>query len=225
MRVEVKFCGLTRPEDAARAAELGASYAGVIFAGGPRLVTTERARTILDAACATRPGIRRVGVFAAEAPDRIARVATSASLDVIQLHGDPSPRTVTEVRSEVPGVLWTVVRVAGDELPDSLGELLAVADGVVLDARVEGRLGGTGVALPWQALSARLRRLRAAAGVRARLVLAGGLHAGNVGEAVAMLSPDVVDVSSGVESAPGIKDHALMRAFAEAASGDRAGAR
>ena len=237
MTVEIKFCGLTRPEDAAHAATLGAAYVGVIFAGGPRTVSEERARRILDAASTVRAGIRRVGVFAADTPARIARVAAAASLDVIQLHADPSVRTVSELRGAIAGAVWVVVRVAGERLPDGTGAMFAAADGVVLDARVDGRLGGTGVALPWHALAGHLRAVRgdipgnghpssaSPAAARARLVLAGGLRPANVLAAITELAPEIVDVSSGVESAPGIKDHSLMRAFAEAAGACPAGSR
>ena len=97
----------------------------------------------------------------------------------------------------------------GGEIPAGLDELFDAAEAVVLDARVAGTLGGSGQPLDWAQLApgvARVRRGRA-------LVLAGGLRPDNVGEAIAALAPDVVDVSSGVECAPGIKDHALMRAF------------
>jgi phosphoribosylanthranilate isomerase len=97
--------------------------------------------------------------------------------------------------------------------------LFSAADAVVLDAAVDGRLGGTGVPLPWATVA------RALDGVRgsAPLVLAGGLRAENVGLAIEALAPDVVDVSSGVEAAPGVKDHERMRRFAEAVR--RAGTR
>lgn len=202
---DLKFCGLTRPEDAAAAASLGAGYLGVIFAGGPRLVDAERAALVLRAARSTA---RRVGVFGSQAPSEIGQITRAAGLDVVQLHADPSPDDIAAVRAESSAEIWAVVRV-GSELPDGLDELFDVAEAVVLDARVAGTLGGSGRALDWGGLAeavARVRRGRA-------LVLAGGLRPNNVGEAIAALAPDVVDVSSGVESAPGIKDHALMRAF------------
>jgi phosphoribosylanthranilate isomerase len=89
---------------------------------------------------------------------------------------------------------------------------MTVADAVVLDAKVSGRLGGTGTAFDWDGVARTLDRQR----VRARIVLAGGLNQDNVAQAVRIVAPDIVDVSSGVESAPGIKDHARMRAFGDA---------
>lgn len=207
--VEIKFCGLTRAEDAAQAAVLGAAYAGVIFAGGPRRVTAERAASIFAELPAS---VRRVGVFDARPPAQIAEIASAVGLDAVQLHGDPSAERVAELRALFDGRVWAVARSANAELPTALVELLDAADAVVLDALVDGKLGGSGVALPWRAIAPALAELRRGR----RLVLAGGLRPENVGEAIACLEPDVVDVSSGVESAPGIKDHARMRAFRDA---------
>ena len=206
----VKFCGLARVEDAAAGAALGASYLGAIFAGGPRLVTPAAARAMFDRAAGT---FRRVGVFAALEPAAIAAIADEVALDVVQLHADPSPEAVEALRRRFGGEVWAVVRTASAELPSGVASLFDAADAVVLDAKVGGVLGGTGVALDWPALAPAVRRLR---GDR-RLVLAGGLQPDNVARAIAILDPDVVDVSSGVEIAPGVKDHARMAAFAAAA--------
>lgn len=207
--VEIKFCGLTRPEDARHAASLGAAYAGVVFAGGPRQVTVERAVEIL---AALPDSVRRVGVFAARPAAEIADVAARAGLDAVQLHGDPTAERVAELRAAFGGGVWAVVRSANGELPPGLGDLLDASDAVVLDALVAGKLGGSGVALPWRAMAPALDAVRRGR----RVVLAGGLRPENVAEGIACLAPDVVDVSSGVESAPGIKDHARMRAFRDA---------
>lgn len=207
--VEIKFCGLTRPEDAAHAAALGASYAGVIFAGGPRRVSPDRASAIL---AGLPSSVRRVGVFAEQSAGEIAEIASTVALDAVQLHGDPSAARVEELRAVYDGHVWAVVRSADGALPPGVQELLDVTDAVVLDALVPGKLGGSGVALPWRAIATALGALRRGR----RLVLAGGLRAENVGEAIACLAPEVVDVSSGVESTPGIKDHARMRAFRDA---------
>jgi len=209
--VELKFCGLMRPEDAARAGELGARYLGVIFAGGPRRLTAARAREVLDGSGARA---LRVGVFGAAAADEIAAVVNDARLDIVQLHGDPSPEAVDAVRRSTRARVWAVMRVL-DSLPPSAGELLAAADALLIDARVNGSLGGTGVAIEWDAIAEELSAIRGGG----RIVLAGGLVPENVARAIGALRPDVVDVSSGVESAPGIKDHARMRAFAAAVAG------
>lgn len=205
----VKFCGLTRVEDAAGGAALGARYLGVIFAGGPRLLAADRAAALFAAVPGT---YGRVGVFGSQTPAEIADIARDVGLDAVQLHGDPSAGAVDKVRASFAGEVWAVVRTSGVELPSDLGALFAAADAVVLDARVAGSLGGTGVALDWEALAPRLEGARRGG----RLVLAGGLTPDNVGRAALLLAPDVVDVSSGVERAPGIKDATRMRAFVNA---------
>lgn len=209
----VKFCGLTRPEDAAMAASLGAMYAGVIFAGGPRQLTPERARAVLGAAV----GPARVGVFGAQPPEAIAAIARDVALDVVQLHGDPDADDVERMRDHFRGEIWAVVRCEGADVPPQTRALFEAADAVVLDAKVPGQLGGTGVAVAWHQLRDILAPWR-----NAGLVLAGGLTPANVAEAVRALAPQVVDVSSGVEVAPGVKDHERMRAFRRAATGGAA---
>lgn len=212
---DVKFCGLTRAEDAREAARLGAAYVGAIFAGGPRSVTANQAKEIFDAAPAGPLGPSAVGVFGADDIDAIAANAVSAGVEVIQLHGDPRAADVRAMRRRFGARVWAVARADGSVLPDWTEELFHEADAVVLDARVKGKLGGTGVALEWGALADSVAALRG----RTPVVLAGGLRPENVAEAVRLLAPDVVDVSSGVESSPGIKDHAKMRAFFDAARG------
>lgn len=201
---EIKFCGLTRPEDARAASEVGAAYAGVIFAGGPRRVIPDVARAVLDHA----GGARRVGVFGTQGTAEVERVARAVGLDVVQLHADPTPEVVRAARAATGAQVWAVVRLAGGVLPGGIEELAAAADAIVLDARVEGQLGGTGVSLAWESL--------ALPPAVARLVLAGGLTPDNVARGIRALRPEIVDVSSGVERSPGIKDEAAMRAFAAA---------
>lgn len=206
--VEIKFCGMTRSEDAAFAATLGARYVGVIFADGPRRLTPDRAEQVVSALPAS---VARVGVFGGHSADDVAEHAARLSLDVVQLHGDLDARLIADVRQRWSGSVWAVHRVAaGAPLGPGVGDLFDTADAVVLDARVDGRLGGTGVALPWRELRESLDPLRDR---RARFVLAGGLKPENVADAIEALAPDVVDVSSGVEVYPGIKDHDRMHAF------------
>jgi phosphoribosylanthranilate isomerase len=209
----VKFCGLTRVEDAREATRLGAAYVGAIFAGGPRHVTPARAREVFAAAAG---GPAAVGVFGADDVDSIAADAITAGVEVIQLHGDPRAADIRAMRKRFGGNVWAVARADGSTLPEWAEELFHEADAVLLDAHVRGRLGGTGVALAWDALADSVGALRG----QTPVVLAGGLNPGNVAEAVRLLAPDVVDVSSGVESAPGIKDHVMMRAFYDAAQGN-----
>lgn len=211
---DVKFCGLTRPEDAALAVELGASYAGVIFAGGPRLLTPARAAEVLRPTVGSRT--KRVGVLGQQEPSAAMEIADAAGLDVLQLsYGADRARRVG-LRNIFRGSLWAVVHIRPGDARSADDPLQWFDDGVdalVLDAAVPGQLGGTGVALDWAALAPEVERLRR----RGRVVLAGGLRPSNVADAVSLARVEVVDVSSGVESAPGIKDPELMRAFAKAA--------
>ena len=209
MAVELKFCGLTRAEDAAFAASLGAAYVGVIFAESPRRVDSSTAPGIVAPA---RGRAKAVGVFGAASIETVATVAAAVPLDVVQLHGDPSPGAVERLRPFFSGEVWAVIRIADAELPPETAALLSVADAVVLDAKVSGQLGGTGTTFDWERVAKTLDRQR----VRSRIVLAGGLTDENVAHAVRIVAPDIVDVSSGVESAPGIKDHSRMRAFSDA---------
>jgi phosphoribosylanthranilate isomerase len=205
--VEVKFCGMTRPEDARVAAGLGARYVGVIFAGGPRNLDPARAREVLDAAGA---GVERVGVFGKHSPAEIGRIAREARLDIVQLHADPTVLDVRAVSDSSGARVWAVVRVSGDLALDGLLELWEASDALVLDSKAIGSLGGTGTTFDWNAVEG-------AAGQRVRpLVVAGGLTAANVAGAIETLAADIVDVSSGVESSPGIKDHRRMAEFMDA---------
>lgn len=211
--MRVKLCGMTRPEDAAAAVSAGADFIGVIFAGGPRTLTVARAREVLEPA---RGRAVAVGVFGPQAAAEIGAVARTLALGAVQLHGDPTADDVAAMRREFAGPVWAAHRMAGATVGAGGQALFGVADAVVLDARDADVLGGSGRRLPWAALAPGVAPLR---GGHAALVLAGGLDPSNVAEAVRLVDPDVVDVSSGIESAPGIKDHDRMRAFIDAARG------
>ena len=210
---EIKFCGLTRPEDAQAAGAAGAAYIGVILAEGPRLVTPARAREVLGG-CSSP--VARVGVFGRVSIENIARAVDEAGLDVVQLHADPRPDFLRAVRQRTRAKVWAVLRVT-DSLPHDAADLFDAADAVLIDAKVDGKLGGSGVPVAWSSIASELHAVRNGR----RLVLAGGLRPENVARAIAALAPDVVDVSSGVESAPGIKDHDRMREFASAVAGSQ----
>ena len=208
MPAEVKICGLTRAVDAECADAAGASYLGVIFAGGPRERTPAEARATLSGRRA-----RKVGVFGGQSAGEIAGIATLVGLDVLQLHGASDPARIAAVRAATGLEVWAVVRTATGVLSIADEELADAADALLIDALVPGQLGGRGVTLPWLALGESLDAMASGH----RIVLAGGLTAGNVGEAIDYVSPMVVDVSSGVESSPGIKDQTLVRVFIAAA--------
>ena len=131
MRADIKFCGMTRPEDARAGAALGAAYVGVIFAGGPRTLSFARADEVLAALVESPDAPRTVGVFGHAPPEEIAATAERLRLNVVQLHADPGSHTVEQLRHRFQGEIWPVVRVDGDELPDDAGDLFASADAVV----------------------------------------------------------------------------------------------
>ena len=122
MSAEIKFCGLTRAEDADVAVSLGASYVGVIFAGGPRSLTVRQA---IDVLAATPVAVRRVGVFADQPPEEIARTAEQLELTVVQLHGASSPERIAAVRRSFLGQIWSVCRVSGTPLPVGVADVMA----------------------------------------------------------------------------------------------------
>ena len=208
MPADVKICGLTRSVDAEFADAAGASYLGVIFAGGPRERTPDDARATLSGRRA-----RKVGVFAAQAPSAIADIASHVGLDVLQLHGASDPARIAAVRAATGLEVWAVVRTATGVLTQADEELADSADALLVDALAPGQLGGSGLTIPWLQLGESLDGMASGH----RIILAGGLRAENVAEAIDYVSPMVVDVSSGVESSPGIKDQKLVRAFIAAA--------
>ncbi len=208
----VKICGLTRVGDAAHAAHTGAAYLGAIMASGPRLLTLERARAVLGL---RRHEVQRVVVFGDQQPDEVIGAVRALDLDIAQLHGTCTADAIHAIRRETGRTVWPVLRVAGTTLPEGAAALAAAAGAVVLDAHVLGQLGGTGVTLDWSGLQDAVGGLRASVpGVR--IILAGGLRPANVIDAIRLLSPDVVDVSSGVESETGVKDPVLVEQFVAA---------
>ncbi len=208
MATEIKICGLTRAIDAEYADAAGVEYLGTIFAGGPRERTPMQARETLSGRRA-----RRVGVFGLQSDQEIAAVVDTVGLHVVQLHHPADAKRVADVRAATGAEVWAVVRTADGLLPDAMEALCEAADAILLDALVPGQLGGSGVPVPWDRLGESLDALD----YHPRIVLAGGLTADNVAEAIDLVAPNGVDVSSGVEASPGVKDHSRLRAFIAAA--------
>ena len=207
----IKFCGITRPVDAKHATQLGASYVGVIFAESPRQVDDATARAVFEAA---GDQVAHVAVFGDDRVENITARALEIGADIVQLHAIAGAKSIDDLRRTFRGKIWAVVSVdpGSHELPPEARDLADAADAVLLDARVDGKSGGTGRTLNWVSLAASIAALRD----RTELILAGGLTPENVASAIGAMRPDMVDVSSGVETAPGIKDPRKMEAFAEA---------
>lgn len=209
MPVRVKCCGLTRLEDVRAAVQLGADYLGFVFAPGPRSLTLERAEGLSGEARALGFPGGLVGVFVDAAPELLEEAAMRCDLDILQLHGGEDPRRVAEASALRP--VWKVLHVRADSTPS---ELLAAAGrhaaaAYLLDTHAAGRAGGTGVPFPHE-LAAGFARAHPT-------VLAGGLTAENVIAAIRVVRPFAVDVSSGIESSPGVKDRGRIAAFLRAA--------
>jgi phosphoribosylanthranilate isomerase len=198
VRTRIKVCGITRLEDALACVEAGVDVLGFNFwPGSKRHVTVAQAAEI---AAALPPGLLRVGVFVRAMPADVRSTVAALGLGAVQLHGDEDPADYLD--AGVP--LWQVLRIESS-LP---GSVSARAAEVMLDARVEG-FGGSGKSFDWSLVHGARR-------YGLPFWLAGGLTPANVGEAVRRAEPPGVDVASGVESRPRMKDPALVRAFVAA---------
>jgi phosphoribosylanthranilate isomerase len=203
---KIKVCGIMRPDEAAFAVSAGASYLGVVFAEGPRTVTPDIAREIVAAA----GGVAVMGVFVDQPVDEILQICDRAGLSGAQLHGTYSPASAARLRAAGLEV-WRVVRIAAPSDLDLLAEAANESDAVLVEPKVAHVRGGAG--LPLDLAVAREARSRLAGHPMA---LAGGLTAETVSEALALVRPEIVDVSSGVERLPGIKDLDKIARFVEA---------
>jgi phosphoribosylanthranilate isomerase len=195
--MRVKICGITDPRDAALAAELGASAIGMVFwPSSPRHVDLARAREIV---AALPPDVNAIGVFVNQTREAAA-IARELGLAAVQMHGDETPADYADFRSPI----IRAVAVRGEETHAAAA---AVPDWVtvLLDAHDPVNRGGTGRVIDWSVAAAIARRRP--------VYLSGGVTPENVGAAIATVRPFAIDVSSGVESAPGRKDPAKLRAL------------
>ncbi len=208
----IKVCGLTRAEDARLAAELGAWALGFVLTGSPRRVRAGEAAELI--AAATRADYGASGEKPGRSPHAVAVVTTEpagwvadalaeSGADAVQLSAGADGPGVAQIREAAARLRRRPLVIAAADTPD-----VALADFVLLDARTAGAYGGTGETLDWEALAA-----DPATPAGDVVVLAGGLLPDNVGAAIAALRPAAVDLSSGVESAPGVKDHQGLRDF------------
>lgn len=196
MRTRVKICGVTRIEDALAAVELGADAVGFVFAeGSPRRVSIEQAKAIADK---MPPFAAKVGVFTAE-DSSVLDTINAVSLNYIQLHGGQSDDFAKTIGAER---VIRAIRVSGIESLHEIKKYPSAA-AYLLDAWHPNLLGGSGVSFDWQ-----IAEEAAKSGIR--VILAGGLTPNNICEAIRTVKPFAVDISSGVESSPGIKEYKKM---------------
>lgn len=198
--VRVKICGITSIEDALAAVDSGADALGFVFYDrSPRKVAPEAAAEIV---AALPPFVTKVGVFVDSPLEMIDEIVSFCKLDSVQLHGQESPEFC---RALFPRVV-KAFRVNGYGTVDEVGKYRAAA--YLLDAYHPAIVGGTGETFDWE--------IARTIGATRRVILAGGLNAANVRQAIATVKPYGVDVSTGVESSPGKKDAELVRAFIKA---------
>ncbi|MBU2739355.1 phosphoribosylanthranilate isomerase [Acidithiobacillus concretivorus] len=195
--IRAKICGITHVDDAVAAARVGADAVGLVFyEKSPRAVSVSRAREILQA---LPPFVSSVGLFVNADPATIERVLDGCPLDTLQFHGDEPP----DFCRRFGRPYLKVLRVSGEEDLRRPVDDYFDAQGLLLDCAVAGHWGGSGQSFAWWKLP----------DLGKPLILAGGLRADNVQEAIRVACPYAVDVSSGVEQSPGIKDHDKMGQF------------
>jgi phosphoribosylanthranilate isomerase len=201
VRTRIKFCGITRPSDALRGAELGIDAIGLVFTrASQRFVGVSQARAIR---AVLPPFVTAVALFMDDEPGWIEEVVSGVQPDVLQFHGNESDGFAASFsRPYIKALPMASIADASRQVAAYPG-----ASGILLDSHARGARGGTGETFDW---------MRIPAGTGRPFVLAGGLAAHNVAHAIATVRPYAVDVSSGIESAPGIKDVAKMRAFVAA---------
>lgn len=209
--IKVKICGLTRPEHVHWVAEAGAAYAGfVFFPKSPRNLSLAAAREI---AIEAPPGLAKVGLVVDADDAALDALMAQVPLDMLQLHGHETPARVADVRARYGLPVMKAVGIAGAGDLAQLDDYAAVADQLLVDAKPPRDAvlpGGNGLSFDWRLLAGRKYWTRP-------WMLAGGLTPGNVAEAVRLTGARQLDVSSGVETAPGVKDRDLITAFVAAA--------
>ncbi|NWB89970.1 phosphoribosylanthranilate isomerase [Pseudomonas agarici] len=199
--VRSKICGITRIEDALAAVEAGADAIGLVFyAQSPRAVTFQRARAII---AALPPFVTTVGLFVNVSRCELGEILDAVPLDTLQFHGD-------ETREQCEGFHRPYIKALrvkpGDDIAAAC-QAYPSASAILLDSYVEGVPGGTGEAFDWSLVPQ---------GLSKPIILAGGLDAQNVADAIAQVRPYAVDTSGGVERSKGIKDPAKIKAFIQA---------
>lgn len=216
MPLDIKICGLKTPETLAAALDGGASHVGFIFfAKSPRYVEPELAGRLREAA----RGRAQVVAVTVDADDAfLDRIASETKPDLLQLHGKETPDRVAEVKARYGLPVMKALSVSEAADLDRIAPYLGIADRFLFDAKPpKGSVlpGGNGVSFDWRLLQKLDPKLD--------YLLSGGLNAQNIGEALALADPPGIDISSGVESAPGVKDTGLIDGFFRAVRAARAG--
>lgn len=195
MSLTIKICGLTRTEDISSAVGYGANALGFVFAKSPRQLGIAQAQSLVTA---VPDGVCRIGLFMDQSRADIEAVLDHVELDWLQFHGRE-----TEADCQRYGMPYIKAVSMSESDPEEVAARYASAAGILLDSHAPGGAGGTGHSFDWR------RRVHSAK----PLWLAGGLRPDNVAAAIHQFQPHAVDVSSGVESSPGIKDDALLHDF------------
>jgi phosphoribosylanthranilate isomerase len=204
MQVKVKICGITNISDAIAAVDFGADALGfVFFEGSPRYISPEAAATIINQ---LPPFTTTIGVFVDEKPEQVEKIIDLTRIDIVQFHGNEPPGVCDVSRHSIKAI-----RVKSLESLDPLNNYKDRVSAFLLDTFTPDVLGGTGQIFNWD--------IAVYAKQFGRIILAGGLTPDNVVKAVKRVRPYGIDVSSGVESKKGKKDHKKMRLFIERAKG------
>jgi len=208
--IKVKICGLGNSADIATATKAGASYVGfTFFPKSPRNIDVQDAARL---AALVVPGVCKVALTVSADNAQLDQLIEAVPLDMLQLHGSESPERVAEIKDRYGLPVMKAVGLADEGDLAALDEYLRVADQILVDAKPPKDAvlpGGNGLTFDWRLISGRRWAVP--------WMLAGGLNAGNVAEAIALTGARQVDVSSGVESAPGVKDAGLIQDFVSAA--------
>lgn len=205
---KIKICGLSEPKTLQVAVQAGARFIGFVFyPPSPRNVSLDIAANL---ARSLPTGVRSVGLFVNPDDALLDQITTHMPLDMIQLHGDESPVRVTEIKTRYALDIMKAIRVSSAQDLKDVQAFEEATDWLLFDAKPVGAdlPGGTGHSFDWNLLSGRT--------FAKPWMLSGGLTADNVGEALSILKPNAVDISSGVESSRGVKDEAKIRAFIQA---------
>ena len=211
MTVKSKICGLTKPADIEACADAGAAYVGfTFFPKSPRFVSVLTAQAL---AIEVPVGIAKVALVVDPSDEELDAITGHVAIDMLQLHGQESPERVTEIRTRYGLPVMKAIGIADEDDLPSLDIFSSVADQILVEAKAPKtatRPGGNGLSFDWRLISTRRWSKP--------WMLAGGLNPDNVGEAIALTGATQVDVSSGVESAPGQKSRELVQQFVSAAS-------